>query len=337
MEMYDYSKDPEFPPESIYPLDWDFDTSPQTWRLYSRAKREQWDEDQIDWAKLEEIASGLERKQRLGVAYWWCVLATFDNAAPVFGYAMVKSHERHIPTAYRSFISTITFDENRHCMVCGRASQCMFKGFPRGFKPQDELERKAARNVLWTWYNGARYWNAYKEAYNKYTFDVLLTSFMMGEAAATTIFSEMGDGAKIPQFKQVFRQISLDETRHYAFTHVLLQDNLPKMDESRKMMVTKQIRAGFIFLSLIMYRPPKDFWKLPHDYEEVHFKMEDLARDAGLGVPSLEEKEKAWREAVLRVGAAVSKYGVKFPEIPELGISGEEVEGVSEEDVIPVF
>ncbi|MEM0120707.1 MAG: ferritin family protein, partial [Thermoprotei archaeon] len=200
-----------------------------------------------------------------------------------------------------------------------------------------DLEAKAARNVLWTWYNGSRYWNAYKEAYNKYTFDVLLTSFMMGEAAATTIFTEMGEGAKIPQFQQVFKQISLDETRHYAFTHVLLQDNLPKMDESRKMMVTKQIRAGFVFLSLIMYKPPKDFWKLPRDYDEVHFKMEDLARDAGLGVPTLEQKEKAWRDAVLRVGAAVSKYGVKLPEIPELGINGEEVKDVSEDDIIPIF
>jgi hypothetical protein len=97
------------------------------------------------------------------------------------------------------------------------------------------------------------------------------------------------------------------------------------------------MKAGFTFLSLITYKPPKGFWKLPPGFEDMHYKLEGIARDAGLGVPTLEEKEKAWREAVLRVGAAVAKYGVKIPEIPELGISGEEVKDISEADVMPVF
>jgi rubrerythrin len=334
---YNYDRDPEFPANSIYPMTWQFDDESLSWKLYSRAKREQWDEDKLDWSKLKEVASGLDRRERLAMAYWWAVLSTFDNAAPVFAYALVKGYELKFRTDYRALISTVTSDENRHCLLCGRAIECLMPGFPCNFKPQNDLEEKARRNVLWTWHNGARYWSAYKEAYNKYTFDVLLTSFMMGEAAATTVFTEMGKNTKIEPFQQAFRNVAMDETRHYAFTHLLMQEGLSEMSEERKKLVTKQLRAGFVFLSLITYRPPKDFWRLPPDYEQIHLSLEDIARDSGLGVPTLEAKEKAWRDAVLRVGAAVTKYGVKVPEMPELGISGEEVGEITEEDIMPVF
>ncbi|PSN83619.1 aminobenzoate oxygenase [Candidatus Marsarchaeota G2 archaeon ECH_B_SAG-F08] len=331
-----FDSDPVFPERNIYPIRWDF-TDSLAWKLYTRSKREQWDEESLNWERLKEVASGLERKQKLAICYWWALLSTFDNAAPVFAYALVKGQEMHINKSYEALITMVTCDECRHNLLCGRSIQCLLPGFPLDFKPQNDFEEKVRRNVLWTWYNGSRYWNAYKEAYNKYPFDVLLTSFMMGEAAATTVFTEMSKNAKIEPFPEAFRNVAKDETRHYAFTHILMQDGLEKMSEERKWLVTKQIRAGFVFLSLITYKPPKDFWRLPQDFERIHFELEAVARDAGLGVPTLEEKEKAWREAVLRVGAAVGKYGVKMPEIPELGISGEEVSEVSEQDVIPVF
>jgi len=65
--------------------------------------------------------------------------------------------------------------------------------------------------------------------------------------------------------------------------------------------------------------------------------MEELAREAGLGIPTADEKERAWRDAVIKVGAALKRYGVKMPAIPELNVTGEEIEELSEEDVIPVF
>jgi hypothetical protein len=333
----DFNKDPEFPNESIYPEDWEFEDDSLGWKLYRRSKAEQWDEDKLDWAKLREAASGLEQREKLALCYWWALLSTFDNAAPVFAYALVKAHELEVKTRYKGFITMVTCDECRHNFVCGRSIQCLLPGFPNKFKPANEFEESVRRNVLWVWYNGSRYWNAYKESYNKYDIDVLFTSFMMGEAAATTVFTEMGKLAKLKPFPEAFRRISVDETRHYAFTHVLMQEGLERMNEQKKALVTRQMKAGFTFLSLITYKPPKGFWKLPPGFEDMHYKLEGIARDAGLGVPTLEEKEKAWRDAVLRVGAAVAKYGVKIPEIPELGISGEEVEDISESDVMPVF
>ncbi|MFP3189622.1 MAG: aminobenzoate oxygenase, partial [Sulfolobaceae archaeon] len=117
-----------------------------------------------------------------------------------------------------------------------------------------------------------------------------------------------------------------------------MSQNAEKMDDERKKLVTKQVRAGFVFLSLITYLPPKDFWRLPPWFNEVHLKMEDLARDAGFYIPTLEEKENAWKTAIVRVGASLKHYNIKMPSIPELGITGEEdIPDFDEGDVIPVF
>ncbi|BBD73126.1 hypothetical protein HS1genome_1515 [Sulfodiicoccus acidiphilus] len=175
------------------------------------------------------------------------------------------------------------------------------------------------------------------KAYSKYGIDVLFTSFMMGEAAATTVFTGAAKNAKVDQFREAFKNTAVDETRHYAFTHLVLTDAAARISDEEKRMVTKQIRAGFVFLSLITYKKPSEFWKLPPWFQEVHEQMEELAREAGLGIPTLEEKEKAWRDAVIKVGVALKRYGVRMPAIPELGVTGEEVEESGEEDVVPVF
>ena len=330
---------PEFPPNNIYPAEWEF-TGDFEWRLYERSKREQWDESSLDWAKLDDFVSGLERKERLAMAYWWALLSTFDNANPVFSYAVVKAHELKEKTAVRCLLNTIAYDENRHNMVCGMCINKLCPGFPTKFKPANDLEARAQANILWTWYNGARYWKAYLDSYNKYSTDVLFTSFMMGEAAATTVFTQMSKNTKVETFSQAFGNIARDETRHYAFTQLVMADGAGKMNKERKALVTRQIKAGFIFLSLITYKLPttsNTFWKLPHYFGEVNGKMEDIARDAGLGIPFIGEKEEAWRSAVLKVGASLKRYDIKLPEIPELGISGEDVGDVDGDEVIPVF
>lgn len=268
------------------------------------------------------------------LAYWWSLLSNFDNATPVFAYALVKASEKKLPVTIRALLNTIVFDENRHNILCGLAITKAFPGFPFNFKPQDELERKAQLNVEWVWWNGARYWKGYVEAYKKYTLDILFTSFMMGEAAATTIFNTMKDTSRIPTLREAFKRLTVDETRHYAFTHLILTNNLPNMNEEKKQFVTKQIRAGFVFLSLITYKPPKEFWKIPPWYEEVHQKMEELANSAGLGLPSLEERERVWREAVARVASNVKRYNIKIPQMPEIGINGDEDIELKEDDLI---
>jgi hypothetical protein len=159
---------------------------------------------------------------------------------------------------------------------------------------------------------------------------------MMGEAASTTIFNEVAAESRPRPLQELFRLVSRDESRHFAFTYYLLAKSAPLGDEVKKL-ITKQVRAGFVFLSLITYKPlppESGFWKLPRDFPEFHEDMINLARDAGLGIPSLEERERAWRGAVAKVGSILRRYGVELPSIPELGIDQGEFVEPTEEPII---
>ena len=50
-----------------------------------------------------------------------------------------------------------------------------------------------------------------------------------------------------------------------------------------------------------------------------------VAREAGLGILTLEERRENWRTAMLRLKGLVDPYGIAFPAIPEIGIDGETV------------
>jgi len=63
-----------------------------------------------------------------------------------------------------------------------------------------------------------------------------------------------------------------------------------QFNEEQKLRVTRQMKQGFIFLSPLLYRPKPDFWRLPSNFETVDQQMEEIARDAGLGCLTLEEK-----------------------------------------------
>ena len=101
-------------------------------------------------------------------------------------------------------------------------------------------------------------------------------------------------------------------------------------------MITKQIRAGYVFLSGILYEPPDLFWELPDTFQDAHRLLEAEAVGAGLGLLSVEERRENWRAAVLRMKGILEEYDIAFPAIPEIGIDGETV-AFDPADIIPVF
>ena len=122
-----------------------------------------------------------------------------------------------------------------------------------------------------------------------------------------------------------------------AICMALMERDYPKLDLSDRALITKQIRAGYLFLSAVLYEPPEDFWDLPSDFIEVQRRCEAVAREAGFHIPEYEAKKDNWRQAILNLKAVLDKYDIPFPAIPEVGISGEEVNDVDLEDIIPVF
>jgi hypothetical protein len=166
---------------------------------------------------------------------------------------------------------------------------------------------------------------------------VLFSSFLMGEIAAATIFHQMAEGAREPVFQEAFTNIGRDEGRHMAICMALMERDYPKLDVSDRELITKQIRAGYLFLSAVLFEPPEDFWDLPADFIEVQRRCETVARDAGFFIPEYDGKKENWRQAILNLKTVLDQYDIPFPAIPEVGISGQEVNDVDLDSIIPVF
>ncbi|MBN9403087.1 MAG: hypothetical protein J0I30_09780, partial [Burkholderiales bacterium] len=76
---------------------------------------------------------------------------------------------------------------------------------PITYEPKTDIGRRLQKNAKWLYFNGARYWNGYKNAVPKYDLAVLFSSFLMGEIAAATIFKQMYENSREPVFKEAFK------------------------------------------------------------------------------------------------------------------------------------
>ncbi|MEJ6001853.1 hypothetical protein [Paucibacter soli] len=330
----------ELPPATVqpnvYPLSWRNETA-KLEEVWDASQREYWDPKKLPWDTFD--ASRYTWEEREAMAYWWTLLSVFDaSAPPVFAAAFIKTYEAHEEDAVRRCFFSVTRDEQNHEQLCGLAiSKLLEHPDPLSYEPKTEIGRKAWKNAHWLYHNGGRYWNGYKNAVPKYSLAVLFSSFLMGEIAAATIFHQMAAKCTEPVFQEGFRKVGRDEGRHMAICMALMERDYPKMDLSDKALITKQIRAGFLFLSGVLFEPPEDFWDIGPDFIPNQREIEAVARNAGFYIPEYEAKRDNWRNAMLNLKGVLDKYGIPFPAIPEVGISGEEVRDVDMKDIIPVF
>ena len=326
---------PVVPQPNIFPMSWDVRT-PKLADIYERAKVQVWNPSDLGWDELNP--DGFTREQRIALMYWWAVLSNFDaSGPPVFAQAMIHAFEVHEEDPIRKCFFSITRDEVNHEEVCGRMIQALVPGGPLDFAPNSDLERAALNNIEWLYHNGGRYWSGYSRAYDKYPLAVIFTSFMMGEVASSTLFRGMASAATNPVFQEAFKRIGRDESRHLQICLTILETSWPGLTEDLKVMIAKQLRAGFVFLSMILWEPPDQFWEVPPYFRENHRALIDIARDAGLGVLTYDEQAENWRLAIARVRKIVERWGIDFPAIPELDIEGVDVGDIAAEDIIPVF
>jgi len=330
----------ELPPPieqpNVFPLSWHSETQ-KLEEIFAASTREYWDPAKLPWDTLD--VSRYTWEEREAIAYWWSLLSVFDaSAPPVFGAALIKTYEAHEEDPVRRCFFSVTRDEQNHEQLCGIAIKKLLEapGYLQ-YEPKTQLGRKAKRNVDWLYFNGGRYWSGYKRAIPKYSLAVLFSSFLMGEIAAATLFHEMAAESKEPVFKEAFRNVGRDEGRHMAICMTLMERDYPKLAPEDRSLITKQIRAGYIFLSAVLFEPPPDFWDLPSDFIAVQRVCEGIARSAGFGIPSYEAKRENWRNAMLNLKGVLDRYSIPFPAIPEVGITGEEVRDIDMSEIIPVF
>jgi hypothetical protein len=326
---------PEVAQPNIFPLEWPVKTEALA-ALYEKAKVQAWNPSDLPWDRLD--SNQFTPEQRLGIMYWYAVLSVFDGSGPaVFAKAMIHSYEVHAEDPIRKCFFSVTRDEMNHEECCQRAIQRVVPGGPLRFGAHTTLERAALNNIQWLFHNGGRYWRGYSASLDKYPLSVLFTSFLLGEVAASTLFYGMSHKTTSEVFKGVFTRVGQDESRHLAICLKMLEDDWPGLTDDYKSLITKQLRAGFVFLSMILWEPPNLFWELPPYFLPNHRVLMDCARDAGLGVLSYDEQAANWRMAIAKVKKVVGDWGIKFPAIPELDIEGVDVGNITAADIIPVF
>ncbi len=326
---------PAVPQPNIFPMEWRVETEKLA-ELYERSKQHVYNPADFPWDQLRP--EDFTPEQRIGIMYWYAVLANFDGSGPaVFAKAMIHAFEMHTEDPVRKCFFSITRDEMNHEECCQRAIQKLVPGGPLSFEPKTDLERAAINNIEWLYHNGGRYWKGYGESLGKYPLSVLFTSFMMGEVASSTLFFGMSKKATHPVFQEIFKKVGQDEARHLAICLTILEKDWPGLTEEYKSLITRQLRAGFVFLSMILWEPPNQFWEIPDYFLPNHRVLVEHARQGGLGVLTYEEQADNWRLALARVRAMVEKWGIAFPAIPELDLDGVDVGDIGPEDIIPVF
>jgi len=326
---------PEVPQPNIFPMEWRVETEKLV-DLYERSKTQLWNPSDLPWDTLR--AEDFSAEERVAIAYWYSVLANFDGSGPaVFAKATIHAFELHEEDPLRKCFFSITRDEMNHEEVCQRVIQRLLPGAPLDFEPRTPLEHAAHNNIAWLYHNGGRYWRGYSESLYKYPLSVLFTSFMMGEVASSTLFQGMSEKATLPIFQDIFTRVGRDEYRHLAICLTILEKDWPGLNDAHREMITRQLRAGFVFLSMILWEPPNQFWDIPDYFMPNHRVLVGLARQAGLGVLTYDEQAENWRVALARVRKLVERWGIEFPAIPELDITGVDVGDIGPEDIIPVF
>jgi hypothetical protein len=326
---------PAIPQPNIYPIEWRVDTQ-KLKDIYERGKAQVWNPSELPWDSLR--ADAWSHEERIGMMYWWGLLANFDASGPaVFARAMIHSFEMHEEDPLRKCFFSITRDEVNHEECCQRVIQRLVPGGPLDFIPTTDLEKAAVNNLGWLYHNGGRYWNGYSTSLGKYPLAVLFTSFMMGEMASSTLFRGMATGTKHEAFREIFTRIGRDESRHLQICLTMLETSWPGLTDEYKSLITKQLRAGFVFLSMVLWEPPNQFWDLPDYFLANHRVLIDYARQGGLGVLEYDEQADNWRVALARVRSIVERWGIDFPAIPELDLDGVDVGEISPEDIVPVF
>jgi rubrerythrin len=320
---------------NIFPMEWRLET-PRLAEIYERAKREGFNPSALNWSELSPEAWSDDEK--VAIMYWWALLSNFDASGPaVFARATIRAFETHEEDPVRKCFFSITRDEVNHEECCQRVIQRLVPNGPQGFKPSSELQQVALNNIGWLYHNGGRYWTGFTHGVERYPLAVLFTSFMMGEVASSTLFHGMSRATSHPLFRDVFNSIGRDESRHLQICITLLEKAWPGLDDAAREFVTKQLRAGFVFLSMVLWEPPKQFWDLPDYFLDNHRVLLRIAREAGLGNLTYEQQADNWRLAIARVRKLVERWNIQFPAIPELDIEGVDVGDISAEDIIPVF
>lgn len=306
---------------NIFPIEWRIET-PILEEIFNIYIKNQWSPYEIPWHELTK--AGYDEQERIAMAYWWAKLATFEySLGPYLAKLMIHGFENHLQDPIKKITGAFVMDEMRHDQCCKLACNALCPGFPWRFKPKNELERNAVRNIKWIYYHASRYWKALSRAFNKYPLTALYIPPIVGECISIHTFGEGIKRAKHVAYTRYFSNITKDETRHYSFLKTSLQYFANNLTDDDRKLLTKQFRDAFILLSIHFYEPvTSKFWKLPQGFIESNRRLEEIAMDTDLKAPTWELRKKLWQATFKRIKDDLEPYGVEVPDVAEVDFWG---------------
>ncbi len=208
---------------------------------------------------------------------------------------------------------------------------------PITYTPKTELGKRLQKNAKWLYHNGARDWAGYKTAVPRYSLAVLFSSFLMGEIVAATIFHQMAAGCTEPGVQGSLPHIGKDEGRHMGICLALMERDYPKIAVEDRALITKQIRAGYLFLSAVLFEPPMEFSDLPDDFIQNQRDGETVGTQRWFCHSRVRGQENNWRTAILTSRARWTSMTSPSLRSPRWASPARKCSDVDLDDIIPVF
>lgn len=256
-------------------------------------------------------------EQREAIAYWWSLLAAVEGLGPrAYAAAFVRATVQHDSDQVRWSLLAMLRDELQHEQLFRMAMQRLAPGWPLHYQPQTALGRDANRHVGQADQEAERCWRGYQHALDKAGIGVVSGALLLGALVTGGLYERWACGCTHPAFATAFRHTAHDAQRHQAVLRALAARDWPLLSASQRSEAAAQVQATARLLSAVMLDPAAN----------------QPARQAGLAVPSAEQRQELLRTALLEVKDLQHRYHIPFRAMPELAILGtqEDASGLRE-------
>jgi hypothetical protein len=251
-------------------------------------------------------------EQGEAIAYWWSLLAAVEGLGPrAYAAAFVRATEQHDSDQVRWSLLAMLRDELQHEQLCRLMLQRLTPDWPLHDAPPTNL----GRHLHDAYEQAEQCWFGCRRALDQRGIGVVEGGLLLVELVTGGLYEGWATTCAIPTFTTAFRHAACDAQRHQAVLRALAARDWPLLSEPERSEAAAQVQTAASFLSTVVLGP--------HD-GQPELGVDLLARHAGFGVPTAEQRQELLRTALLEVKDLQLRYGIPFPAMPELAIAGTE-------------
>jgi hypothetical protein len=318
-------RQPAAPPLEALAPDWPAAPEEPRW-LWESLRHQFW--HPTDPARAIGRAGPFPDEQREAIAYWWSLLAAVEGMGPpAYAAAFVGATERRDSDQVRWSLLAMLRDELQHEQFCRLALERFAPGWPRRYAPRTPLGRRANRHLDRVHREAECCWRHYQRGLTRHGLPVATGALLLSELAAGALCDRWADGCAIPALATALRHTASDARRHQAVLRALAARDWPSLAAPARAEAAVQVQATTGLLSVVMLDTAAGA-DLPVDLAASRRACQAAACQAGLGVPTAEQRQELLRAALLEVKDLQHRYDIPFPAMPGLAILGTEESAV---------